>query len=76
MPLPFIETKRSKKSLASGLEGIVGIGPKTIDTLLKQFRSIKNIRAASVEELAQHIGHKKATLLKEGLNSMEESVAL
>ena len=60
----FHRDQRSKASLGSALEHIPGIGPKTIGTLLKQFKSMKNIRAASLEELSTHIGHKKATLLQ------------
>ena len=64
--ITFHRDKRSKASLGSALEHIPGIGPKTIETLLKQFKSLKNIREASLEELAQHVGVRKATILKEG----------
>ncbi|MEL6539429.1 MAG: excinuclease ABC subunit UvrC [Bacteroidota bacterium] len=69
--ITFHRDQRSKASLGSALEHILGIGPKTIDILLRQFKSMKNIRSASLEELAQHIGNKKAALLKEGLKAEE-----
>jgi len=43
---------RAKRSLASMLEEIPGIGPKRRQALLKHFGSIEAIRQASVEELA------------------------
>ncbi|MEL6413251.1 MAG: helix-hairpin-helix domain-containing protein, partial [Bacteroidota bacterium] len=63
--ITFHRDKRSKASLGSALEHIPGIGPKTIATLLKQFKSLKNIQAASLEDLAQHIGVRKASILQE-----------
>lgn len=43
---------RRKRSLASTLEEIPGIGPKRRRSLLKRFGSIEAIREATVEELA------------------------
>ena len=42
---------RSKNSFASKLDNIEGLGPKRKKNLLKEFKSLKNITAASVEEL-------------------------
>src|SRR5690606_41132696 len=39
--------KRSKSGLTSELDGIPGIGPKTIQELLRNFKSIKRIKQAS-----------------------------
>lgn len=44
----------------SGLEQIEGIGPKRREQLLKTFRSLKRIRAASVEELQTVLTEKQA----------------
>lgn len=44
---------RSKKTIKSALEDIPGIGPKKRSLLLKHFGSIKNLREATVEEMAQ-----------------------
>ena len=62
--LTFHRNKRSKASLQSSLEAIPGIGAKTIDKLLLQFKSVRNIQAASTAALAQQIGSKKAAVLK------------
>ncbi|MFQ5812226.1 MAG: excinuclease ABC subunit UvrC [Anaerolineae bacterium] len=60
---------RAKKSLASILEEIPGIGPKRRQALLKHFGSIEAIRAASVEELAAVKGmtRKAAEAVRENL---------
>ena len=44
---------RSRHVRASALETIAGIGPKRRQELLRHFKSVTAIRAASVEELAQ-----------------------
>ncbi len=43
---------REKKSFASELDGIRGVGPAKKKALLSHFKSVSKIRAASVEELA------------------------
>ncbi len=53
--ITFHRQLRSKNSFASKLDSIEGLGPKRKKTLLKEFKSLKNIQAASVEEL-QSIG--------------------
>jgi excinuclease ABC subunit C len=60
---------RAKKSLASILEEIPGIGPKRRQALLKHFGSIEAIRQASVEELAAVKGmtRKAAEMVRENL---------
>ncbi len=62
--ISFHRNKRSKTSLQSELEAIPGVGPQTIRKLLLHFKSVKNIKEASEETLAKHIGNKKAALLK------------
>ncbi len=47
---------RSKKTLASPLEAIPGIGKKKRLLLLKQFGSLENIKKATVEELTKVSG--------------------
>ncbi|MGG5315733.1 excinuclease ABC subunit UvrC [Enterococcus sp. AZ072] len=53
--ITFHRQLRSKNSFASKLDKIEGLGPKRKKLLLKEFKSLKNIQAASVEEL-QGIG--------------------
>lgn len=42
---------RGKKAIESELEGIKGVGKKRQKELLKHFKSLKNIKAASIEDL-------------------------
>lgn len=44
---------RGKQSLASSLDGLIGIGPKRKASLLKHFGSMDEIRKATVEELSK-----------------------
>ena len=53
--------RRSKGSFRSELEGIKGIGPETQKALLKQFKSVKGIKEASLEALAEVVGQNRAT---------------
>ena len=65
--ISFHRDKRSKSQLHSELDAIPGIGPKTKQALLKAFKSVKRIREASVEELAEVIGEAKSKVLKTNL---------
>lgn len=67
--ITFHRDKRSKHQVASELDGIKGIGPTTKQLLLREFKSIKRIKAASEEELAKLIGTAKAKIL---INSLIE----
>ncbi|MBP2099712.1 excinuclease ABC subunit UvrC [Enterococcus rivorum] len=49
--ITFHRQLRSKNSFASKLDNIDGLGPKRKKNLLKQFKSLKNITDASIEEL-------------------------
>lgn len=52
--------KRSKNAITSSLEQIPGVGEKTRIELLKQFKSVKRIKTASIDELIQVLGPIKA----------------
>jgi len=52
--------RRSKSAVSSSLDNIRGIGEKTIVKLLKDFKSVKRIKEAQLEELATSIGTAKA----------------
>lgn len=65
--ITFHRDKRSKHQIASALDSIKGIGSTTKTTLLNKFKSVKRIREASEEEIAEIIGKAKAKILKEGL---------
>ncbi|TAE72924.1 MAG: excinuclease ABC subunit C [Bacteroidetes bacterium] len=69
--LTFHRLKRSNDTnLKSSLEQIEGIGEKTMATLIKEFKSLKNIRTQSEEELAKIVGQAKAKILKEAFEKM------
>lgn len=66
--ISFHRDKRSKRQVASALDSIKGIGEKTKTALLKEFKSVKRIQEASVEDIAAIIGPAKAQMLKEELS--------
>ena len=67
--IKFHRDKRSKHALTSELDEIQGIGPKTKESLLKKFRSVKRIRTASMEELTSVVGPAKAKIIFEVVHS-------
>lgn len=52
--------KRSKSALQTSIESIEGIGEKTMEALIKKFKSVKRIKALTEDEIAQEIGASKA----------------
>lgn len=56
----FHRDKRSKNFISSELTQIEGIGEKTMEKLLRSFKSVKNIKTKSLDELAEVIGQAKA----------------
>ncbi len=69
--IQFHRDKRSKNQIKSELE-IPGIGPKTQEQLIKKFKSVKRIKALSLDEIAEEIGPAKAKIIFEHFNSKEE----
>lgn len=63
--ITFHRYKRSKHALHSELDDIKGIGPKTKDLLLKELKTVKRIKEASIEEIAAIIGPSKAKIITE-----------
>ena len=66
--ITFHRNKRSKAAISNELEGIEGIGQKTAEALLKKFKSVKRVREASVDNLAQVIGMAKAKKVYESFH--------
>ena len=58
--ITFHRNKRSKGAINSELENIEGVGEKTARDLLKKFKSVKRIKEASIEHLAEVVGPSKA----------------
>lgn len=67
--ISFHRKKRSKSFLHSELENIDGVGPKSIEALLKHFRTMSKIRAASESELAAVVGPSRAAAIKAALTT-------
>lgn len=61
--ITFHRDKRSKHALHSELDDIRGIGPKTKDALLKRLKSVKQVREATLQTLAEIAGEAKARLI-------------
>ena len=58
-------SRHQKGTIRTSLTSIEGIGPATAGKLLDQFRSVRNIKNASIGDLAAVIGHAKAIRVKE-----------
>ena len=70
--ITFHRDKRSKHALHSELDDIKGIGSKTAEALLKTFKSVKNIKGATYEQLATTIGPAKAKIVFEHFENQRE----
>ncbi len=65
--------RRSKGQVVSELDSIKGVGEKTRTALLRRFKSVKRIREASVEEIAEVTGPALATTIHAALTQNENS---
>ncbi len=63
--ITFHRLKRSKNFIGSTLDAIPGVGPKTIEDLMRHFRSVSAIKKASQTDLAAVVGPAKALKIKE-----------
>ena len=70
--IEFHRNKRSKRALHSELDDIQGIGTKTRDTLLNGLKSVKQIKATSLEDLAAIIGPSKARIIYDHFHPSEQ----
>ena len=62
--------RRAKGVFKNELEQIKGIGKETADRLLKEFKSVKNIKEKDVSEISKIIGKTKAAMLLNELKKM------
>ena len=67
--ITFHRNLRSKAQIESVLRTIKGVGEKTEQRLLLRFGSVARIAAAPVGEIAELVGAKLASTIKEKLNS-------
>ena len=61
--ITFHRDKRSKHQIASELDSIKGVGPKTKEILLKKLHSVKRIKEAELSQLTELIGESKAEVI-------------
>ncbi len=58
--ITFHRNKRSSVSLNSSLTNIEGIGPATVQKLLREFKSLSGIKNAAPADIEKMIGKTKA----------------
>ena len=61
---------RSKEALKSPLDNIDGLGAKTKELLIKEFKSLKRIKAASQEEITKLLGQVRGVNIFKRLNEL------
>ncbi|MFW2375575.1 MAG: excinuclease ABC subunit UvrC [Cellulophaga baltica] len=66
--ITFHRNKRSAGAISSELEAIEGIGGKTIEELLKKFKSVKRVKEVSLEQLAETVGMARAKKIYESFH--------
>ncbi len=64
--------RRSKGQIASELDDIKGVGEKTKQALLQHFKSVKRLREASIDSIADITGPSRASLIYNALHPESE----
>lgn len=64
--------RRSKSQTASELDSIPGIGPATSARLMKEFRSLRKVKEATLDEISAVVGKSKGAVLYAHLHPDEE----
>ena len=64
--------KRSRNFLQSEILQIPGIGNATFEKLIIQFKSVKKIKEANAEQIAEVIGKQKAAIVVNYFNSEKQ----
>jgi len=67
--ITFHRDKRSKAALNSSIEGIPGIGEKTMIVLMKHFKSVKRLKLATEKEISEVVGISKAKKITDFYNA-------
>jgi excinuclease ABC subunit C len=71
--ISYHRKRRSQQTLHTALTQVPGIGPATARKLLKQLGSVKAIRNATLAQLAELVGEKKAAALRAHLGKGNEA---
>jgi excinuclease ABC subunit C len=61
--ITFHRQKRSKSFISSELNSIPGVGEKTVQKLLSDFKSVKNVKELEESQLASSVGNRMAKLI-------------
>ena len=72
--ITFHRDKRSKRQVASELDTIVGIGPVTKQLLLKEMKSVKRIKEATLTELQTLLGNVRGEKIYSNLHANDNKV--
>jgi excinuclease ABC subunit C len=72
----FHRTRRNAQRLTSELHDIPGIGPKTVEKLLRTLGSLERVRQASDEELGKVVGTAVAARLRKHLGETMEAATV
>ena len=64
--------KRSKAFIKSELENIKGIGKNTAAALIQEYKSVKKIKEATLEQLTASLGPAKAKILANYFNQTQK----
>lgn len=62
-------TRRTNSTIKSELEGIPGVGEKTIEMLLSKLKSVKRVKESSLETLEEILGKSKAKVVYDFFNN-------
>jgi excinuclease ABC subunit C len=65
--ITYHRVKRKKRSFESELDGIPGLGPKRKFQIFTRYKSLAEIKKASIDELAEIVGKKTAAKILEKL---------
>lgn len=63
--------RRSKSQAVSELDGIKGVGEKTRTALLTHFKSVRRLREADLDAIAEVVGPAKASIVFGALHAEE-----
>ena len=64
--------RRSRGQTVSALDSIKGVGEQTRKALLRKFKSVKQIKAADLDSIAEVIGPAKASIVYNALHGSEQ----
>ena len=70
--ITFHRQKRSQAFINSELEQIPGIGTKSLNALLRHFKTVSKVREASLAELTEVVGESRAKKIIEYFNPKQE----